>query len=417
MLAVVHDRRHVHAVGTGDRHPGAGEAGAARIDVGVRNHDRGWLERRGDHGSEFVAGHLSFGLRLVSRGLRVIGRGLRGGRHVVGGLQIGCQGCDLLALRAVLRLRGCQRRLHFGQRGLRLLQCGRRQLDLADAGHLERAAAGVLQRAGVADAANGYVGNLPGVRGHEHQLGLRQVDGIRDQLAAAAEYLPDFGGGPARVTQECRVALPVVQDRRDVHRIGAGDGHLRVGEAGAARVDLGVRDCDRGRLECIRHHRFELGLGHVGVRHGHVGARLRVVGHRLRVGSHRLRVGEIRLQSGVVRRKSVIVRVRGRQRRLDLGQGGLCLLQCGRRQLHHANAGDLQRAVAGVGERAGIAGPAYRDVGHLPGVGRHEHQLGLRQVHGVGNQLPCRAVDLLHLGGGAAGVPEQRRVALAVVQD
>ena len=160
------------------------------------------------------------------------------------------------------------------------------------------------------------------------------------------------------------------------------------------RVDPGLRGrslgcrCPGGRLGGLHvgHSRLRICHGCLGVRHSRLGFRLR----------------------GAYRRGRVSFR---------LGDGCRGAFRGGRRQGDAADVGDPQLVAAGILQRSGVTDAADLDVGDRQRRRRHEAQFGLRQPHGVGNQLAHRAVDRFHGGGGAAGVPEQRGVGHAAVHD
>ena len=347
---------------------------------------------------------------------------------------VALEGGYLFAHRGVVRLRRRQRGFHLGQRGLRVVQGGRRQFDLPDAGHLQLAVAGVRQRAGVADPANRDVGYLQAVGRHERQLGLRQIDGVGNELAGAAVDLADFGGGAAGVLEQGRVALPAVRDRRDVHGVGAGNGDASVGQAAEARIELIICDHDRGRLEHVGQQGIELGARRGGVGLCHPLRDAGVLGHDLRfrpgqLGGVPLRLSGIPLGSRGVR---VGHRSRGlgagiaggnvrlQYQRFGSGQFGAQrsdLLVRGGRKHDAAQAGDLQLVAANVGQLAGVPCRADGDIGHHQLVRPPEHQPGSAQVDGIGNHLAVGAEDGSHRGGGSAGILEQRRIGLPVIHD
>ena len=369
--------RHLHRVHLGFRCRGARHRGVY-LGIGVSH-------GRADH---FVSRGLGIAHHLVRLGHRRAHLGLRvvhgGADHlvcVVHGL-VDCGGC--------------------------VLGIGRRQGDAANAGHLQLSVARVLQRTRVADAAHFDVGNGEGIGRYEGDRGLRQSDGIGDQLAARPEYAEHGGGGAALVLDQRRIGLPAVHDRRDVDRIGTGERRLRAVEVRQGGVEIGERN---HHLRCLMHghlHRLEFVPRCLGVRHGGIGRGLGVAHHLLGVSHcrahHLLGIG-----LGSAYHLSCL----GLGRR-DCGGGHLRL---SRRERDAADAGHLQLSVAGVLQRARVPVVANRHVGYCEGVRRPEGDFGLRQTDGIGNQLAVRSEHLLHGGGGAALVPEQCRVGPASVHD
>ena len=165
-----------------------------------------------------------------------------------------------------------------------------------------------------------------------------------------------------------------------------GSRHHRV-DPGLRGRSLGCR-CPGSRLGGLNvgHSRLRICHGCLGVCHSRLGFRL----------------------GGAYRRGRVSFR---------LGDGCRRSFRGGRRQGDAADVGDPQLVAAGVLQGSGVTDAANFDVGDRQRRRRHEVQFGLRQPHGVGDQLAHRAIDRFHGSGGAAGVPEQCRVGHAAVHD
>ena len=357
----------------------------------------------------------------VDPGLR--GRNLRGGRLRLG---VGCGdlrpgGRSLGPGIGQLRFKSGDPFEMFGDRRLqrlvfspRLVRRGRRQGDAADVGDPQLVAAGVLQPPGVTDPANLDVGDRQRGRGHEVQFGLRQPHGVGNQLAHRAVDRFHGGGGAAGVPEQRGVGHAAVHDVGEVDGVGTGQRDLHLVEVGEARIEHFGGDHHLGRLMGSRHHRVHPGLRGRSLGGRCPGSRLGGlnVGHcRLDIRHGGLGVGHCRLgfrPGGAYRRGRVGFR---------LGDGCRGSFRGGRRQGNPADVGDLQLVAAGVLQRAGVTDAADLDVGDRQRRRGHEVQLGLRQPHGVGDQLAHRAVDRFHGSGGAAGVPEQRGVGHAAVHD
>ena len=268
----------------------------------------------------------------------------------------------------------------------------RRQGDLADAGDLQLVAASVLQGTGVADPAHLDVGDGEGSRRHESQLGLRQSHGIGEQLAHRSVDRLHRGAGAAGVFEQSGVGLTAVHDVGDIDGVRTGQGDLHVVQVGHARIEHLGGDHHRGRLVGVRHHGIDLGLcrhglGFCGARRGH--RRVRVGHRRIRrclrgfgIGHRRCLIGHGRIGSSL----------RPTHRCGCIGLGLCDRRRCRccrrRRQGDLTDTGNLQLVAAGVLQGAGVADPAYLDVGDGEGSRRHEGQLGLRQPDGIGSSLP-----------------------------
>ena len=267
---------------------------------------------------------------------------------------------------------------------------------------------------GVAGPADAHVGDIQDVRFDQGQLGLRQVDRVRDQLAGRSEDALHCRRGSAPVAQQRRVGVSRISDRRDVHRLRTGERCLRGIEIQQAGVDAVSRYHDHARPVRFGHHHVHLLPGAV------------QVGARLCDGSRRLRFDGGQPLLG--RRHG---RARGIRIGLSLGGGGTSCGQAGsgprlglchqlaRRgwQLDRCQADQLEAIAAGVTELAGVAIAADPDVGHVQHVRSDQRQLGVRQVDRVGDQLPGRAEHLVDSCRGATPVAHQRRVGIVSIPD